>query len=148
LDGAVGAQIYNQFERALSLSRWMENSSGGARERWRSAENPGNGRYNRAGSLTLSSNIGTNTRYMWDADFLRIRNVTLGITIPQKISNRINVKNAHFFATCQNLHIFTKYPGFGNPQGSTTGDSATNNGYDEGAYPLARNISLGLNLTF
>lgn len=148
MDGQVGGKVYRSQELALSLSRWLENGSKESIGRWRSPDNPGNGRYHRAGTTNLSSNISANTRYLYNADFLRITNITLGYTLPQRIAEKFSVQNLRVYVTTQNLHIFSNIGGFNNPQASTTGDSSTNNGTDAGAYPLARNISFGLNLTF
>lgn len=148
IDGQVGGKIYRSGELSLSLSRWLENGSRESLGRWRSEENPGNGRYHRAGTKNLSSNIQGSTRYLYDADFLRIRNVTLGYTLPAEWVKKISIQRARIFITTQNLHIFSDVGGFNNPQASTTGDYSTNNGVDAGAYPLARNVSFGLNLTF
>lgn len=148
LDGQVGGKVYRGNELALSLSRWLENGSKESTGRWRSEADPGNGRYHRAGTKNLSSDIKTSTRYLYDADFLRIANVTLGYTLPDRIAKKLAMQKARIFVTGQNLHIFSAIGGFNNPQASTTGDLSTNNGVDNGAYPLARNISFGLNFTF
>lgn len=154
IDGQVGGYVYRREERALSLSRALENSSKEAVGRWRSVENPGNGRYHKAGTTNLSSNIGDNTRYLYKTDYLRIRTVTMGYTLPRHISEKLFLQQARVYVTANNLHIFTGVGGFNNPHGSTISEDAsiadgkTNWGYNEGAYPLARTIAFGFNLTF
>lgn len=157
LDGSYGAEVYRSQELPLSLSRWLENGSKESLGRWRSPADPGNGRYHRAGTLNLSSDISANTRYLADGDFLRIRNVTFGYNIPAKILDKLKLQRLRAYVTGQNLYTFTKFKGFGNPQGNGAaastqgngaGDNATNNGVESGTYPLARNISFGINLTF
>lgn len=148
LDGQYGAVIVNQFERAISLNRHLENTIERiALNRWKSEEDPGDGKTPRAGSTSLSSNITNNSRYVFDSDFVRVRNISLGYTVPSSVLKRINISGLRVFVTMTNVHTFTSYPGF-NPEGSTNGDSATNNGYDIGSYPLARNTSVGVNLSF
>jgi hypothetical protein len=148
LDGTHGSEIFRSQELALSLSRWLENGSKESLGRWRSEADPGNGRYHRAGSANLSSNITSSTRYLYDGSFLRIRNVTLGYSLPTKGLNKLGIQRLRMYVAGQNLFMFSKVEGFGNPQGNSSGDNATNNGVETGTYPLARNISLGLNLTF
>ncbi len=148
LDGSYGAKVYRSQELPLSLSRWLENGSRESLGRWRSESDPGNGRYHRAGTLNLSSNISSNTRYLSDGSFLRIRNVSLGYNIPLSLLSKWKIQRLRVFGTGQNLFTFTAFKGFGNPQGNGAGDNATNNGVESGTYPLARNISLGINLTF
>ncbi|OQP38916.1 hypothetical protein A4H97_18280 [Niastella yeongjuensis] len=148
LDGSYGAEVYRSQELPLSLSRWLENGSKESMGRWKSATDPGNGRYHRAGTLNLSSDISANTRYLADGDFLRIRNVTFGYNVPAKLLNKLKLQRVRAYVTGQNIYTFTKFKGFGNPQGNGGGDNATNNGVETGTYPLARNISVGVNLTF
>ena len=150
LDGQVGGYIYRREERALSLSRALENSSKDAVDRWRSESNPGNGRYHKAGTTTMGNSIGDNTRYLFEADYLRISNITLGYTVPRHITDKLNLQRARVYVTTNNLHIFTNVGGFNNPHGSSINEGSTdrNWGYNEGAYPLSRTISFGLNLTF
>ncbi|WP_168196303.1 TonB-dependent receptor [Echinicola soli] len=148
IDGSHGAEVYRSQELALSLSRWLENGSKESMGRWRSESDPGNGRYHRAGTTNLSSNIAPSTRYLENGSFLRVRNVTLGYQLPPVLLDKIQVQQLRLYVTGQNLHTFSKFGGFGNPQGNGAGDNATNNGVESGTYPLARNISFGVNLTF
>ena len=148
LDGSYGGQIVNSWELGLALNRYLENTvTRVAENRWRSAENPGNGYSHKAGTNNLSSDIISSTRYVFDSDYLRIRNITLGYSLPNALSHRLMVESLRVYFTVENLYTFTNYPGW-NPEGSTNGDSATSNGQDTGAYPLSRNFSFGLNLSF
>lgn len=147
LDGVIGGKMINAMERPVSLNRNLENATAQAKDRWRSESDPGSGYSHRAGTKNLGTNIGPNTRFLYDADFLRIRNITLGYTLPAKLSGKIGVQNLRVFCSALNLHTFTDFPGY-NPEGNYNGDSATNNGVDQGSYPVARNISFGLNVNF
>lgn len=148
LDGSQGGEVYRSQELALSLSRWLENGSAESAGRWRSETDPGNGRYHRAGTTNLSSDIASSTRYLYDGSFLRIRNITLGYSLSGKLLQRLKLQRLRVFATGQNIFTFTSVGGFENPQGNGAGDNATNNGVESGTYPISRNISFGLNLTF
>lgn len=148
LDGTYGAEVYRSQERPLSLGRWLENGSKESLGRWKSEADPGNGRYHRAGTTNLSSDIAASTRYLYDGSFLRIRNITFGYTLPDRMLKKLKIQRLRIFATGQNLYTFTDYNGFGNPQGNGAGDNATNNGVETGTYPISRNISFGLNLSF
>jgi len=148
LDGSQGAEVFRSQELALSLSRWLENGSAESAGRWRSEADPGNGRYHRAGTTNLSSDISSSTRYLYDGSFLRIRNITLGYTLPSRLLQRLKIQRFRLFATGQNIYTFTSVGGFQNPQGNGAGNNATNNGVETGTYPISRNVSLGVNLTF
>lgn len=78
---------------------------------------------------------------VYDASFLSLREVKLGYNIPEKILDYIGFNSVKIYLAGQNLHYFTKYPGF-NPEYST-GSS-----YDDNTYPLARKIVLGINVGF
>lgn len=148
IDGSYGGFVVNQFERAISLDRYLENTIKRiAINRWQSEENPGDGRTPIAGSKYLSTDITTNDRYVFETSFLRIRNVSLGYNIPKPVLKKVRLQSARIFLTVSNLHTFTKYPGL-NPEGNTNGDNATNNGYDLGSYPVARISTFGFNLNF
>ena len=115
--------------------------------RWKSESEPGSGYYHKAGTKALGSNIQASDRYLYDASFLRIRNLTFGYNIPAAVTKKYGIQNLRFFLVAQNLYTFTKYPGY-NPEANKYGDNAIRNGVDEGSYPLARNFSLGINVSF
>src|SRR5690606_33399032 len=101
LDGSYGAKVYRSQELPLSLSRWLENGSRESLGRWRSESEPGNGRYHRAGTLNLSSNLASSTRYLSDGSFLRIRNVSLGYSLPAGLLSKWNVQRLRVYGTVQ-----------------------------------------------
>lgn len=148
IDGQVGGKVIYAAARAFSLNRWDDNvlkESGLGR--WQSPENPGNGKSHKAGTNNLGSNIQPSTRYLYDADFLRIRNVALGYTLPTQICRYIGLQRVRFSANVQNLVTFDKYPGY-SVEANYNGNSATNNGVDFGGYPIARVMTFGINATF
>ena len=73
------------------------------------------------------------------ADFLCIREITLGYNIPERISNKIGLKRLKTYIACNNLHYFTKYPGY-SPE---VGGEIRHNG---GKYPTFRTVVFGLNI--
>ncbi len=98
-----------------------------------------------AGGVTIGNNL--TDRVVFDGSFLRVRNVTLGYTIPTALLNRIKLQSARVFATGQNLFTFTNYIWY-NPEASLNGDSAYQPGVDQGTYPANRTITVGLNIGF
>jgi TonB-linked SusC/RagA family outer membrane protein len=73
--------------------------------------------------------------YLRDASFIRLKNITLGYTLP--ITNILNtIQTARLFIDVQNLAVFTKYEGF-DPE------------YNEvNPYPQALSTTFGVNITF
>lgn len=78
--------------------------------------------------------------------YVNIQNIVLGYTLPSQIATRANISNLRMYLSVQNAFFFTKYPGY-NPEVNYQGNSALSQGIDRGAYPLARTVSLGINLS-
>ncbi|MEI3074318.1 MAG: SusC/RagA family TonB-linked outer membrane protein [Phocaeicola vulgatus] len=148
IDGQCGGNVIYAAARAFSLNRYDDNVlAESGLGRWKSSTDPGNGRSHKAGTNNLGSNIGPSTRYLYDADFLRIRNVSLGYTLPKKFCKIIGIENMRISANVQNLWTFDKYPGY-SVEANYEGNSATNNGVDFGGYPISRTFTFGLNFNF
>ena len=91
-----------------------------------------------------------NSRFVADASFFNIRNVTLGYTF-DGVNKFFN--SARLYASVQNAYIFTKYWGGPNPEISTQnngqGDGGNlSSGVDLSGYPVPRTYTIGINLNF
>ncbi len=84
--------------------------------------------------------------YLEDGSFLRLNTITLGYTLPQRLSRKVFISKARFYTTLNNLHTFTSYTGY-DPEVSATSSSLTK-GIDSSAYPRAKSVVFGVNLTF
>jgi TonB-linked SusC/RagA family outer membrane protein len=83
---------------------------------------------------------GLSSRFLFDGDYLKVKNVTIGYTMPTTILERFNVKQARIYASGANLLTLTSLKGL-DPSQSFSG--INNNEYT----PL-RTITLGVNLKF
>jgi TonB-dependent starch-binding outer membrane protein SusC len=85
-----------------------------------------------------------------DADFLRLKAITLGYSLPAKITSFIKVQKIRLYVTSENLLTFTKYPGMEVEIGGTPlGNDGTNPiGVDHGIYPLSKTFIGGINILF
>lgn len=81
-----------------------------------------------------------------DASFLRLSNLSLGYTVPSRLTRRIHIDRLRFYFTASNLFVITKYSGY-DPEVSTVSNSLTP-GIDFGGYPRSRSYVFGLNLSF
>ncbi len=81
-------------------------------------------------------------RYVEDGSFTRIRNVTLGYTVPNDVFNDYFSK-LRIYLSGQNVYTFTNYSGL-DPELRLDGDQ----GIDRGAYPQPRSFLLGLQVSF
>jgi hypothetical protein len=61
--------------------------------------------------------------------------------------NKLFVKSARIYVTAQNPFLITKYTGY-NPEANIMGSDPTTPGVDQGTYPTARTIILGINFGF
>lgn len=95
--------------------------------------------------------IGTSTNNtdlrIYDATFLRIKNITLSYTIPKTLLERIKIKGIKVYFSADNLKTFTSYPG-ANPETNTGGNNNTQMGVDYSTYPVSKRYTLGANITF
>lgn len=150
IQGVEGNEILNLTSRHLKNGEGNFNSYAIFNERWRSASEPGNGNIPRADRLT--GNHGNNNRpssfQVEDGSFVRLRNVTLGYTLPVQdsfIGNSFD--KARIYLTGTNLVTITDYLGY-NPEVSSISTNSLTPGEDYGAYPLTTSITIGVNLNF
>jgi TonB-linked SusC/RagA family outer membrane protein len=113
--------------------------------RW-TPENP-DAEYPRIGANTGS--IGSNyvDTMLEDASYLRLSNVTLSYSLPERFIGRRGLRETRVYVTGANLHTWTKYSGY-NPDVSSMGVGNVNRGVDVGAYPLARTLTIGINVGY
>lgn len=82
-----------------------------------------------------------------DASFLRINNITLGYTVPQKIAKKCRLQSLRIYATAYNLYTWTNYSGF-DPEVSSLRSNPLTPGVDYSAYPKSFSMIFGINITF
>lgn len=96
-----------------------------------------------------NQNIRTSDRYVEDGSYLRIKNITLGYTLPKSWLKYVGLENVRVYCNLQNIATITGYKGYDPEVGASTADS---NGYtyglDNGRYPSPAVYSFGLNVTF
>ena len=79
-------------------------------------------------------------RFLIDASYFNIRNITLGYTFPKKWMQKLQVENARIYVVADNVALFSKRKGM-DPRQYISGQSQAN-------YSAIRTISAGLSLTF
>ncbi|MDW7694895.1 TonB-dependent receptor [Flammeovirgaceae bacterium SG7u.111] len=96
---------------------------------------------------------GNNTRsyrggsayFMEKGDFIRLRNIALGYTIPKKIANKAGIRNVRIYVQAQNPITITDYTGFDPEVG---GNGLSTRGIDQGRYPMSSQYKGGLQFQF
>ncbi|PWJ55001.1 TonB-linked SusC/RagA family outer membrane protein [Dyadobacter jejuensis] len=80
-----------------------------------------------------------------DGSFIRLRNVSLGYTLPKALANKIKTKSLRVYLAAQNPLTITKYTGFDPEVG---GDGLQSRGIDRGNYPMSSQYRVGFELNF
>lgn len=84
------------------------------------------------------------SRWLENGSYLRVKNITLGYTLPRSILNRAKISSLRAYITGYNLFTSTKYTGY-DPEASSGVD--TFGGIDLATYPSQKSITIGLNIT-
>ena len=112
----------------------------------------GEGSSNTVPTLGDSKNWVCSDMYIQNGSYLRLKNITLGYTLPRNLTSRIGVSRLRIYARAENLLTWTKYWGFDPEIGAGwDNDSQKHNtqytGVDYGVYPQARTYTLGVNIS-
>ncbi|MGC9342236.1 MAG: SusC/RagA family TonB-linked outer membrane protein, partial [Bacteroidales bacterium] len=82
--------------------------------------------------------------FVFDGSFVRLRNISIGYSLPNPVTDFLNIKNLRVYVSSENLFTITSYPGY-DPE---IGGGVFSNGIDQGIYPQARTFLTGINITF
>lgn len=141
LQGRVGGDLLSigsrGWNRATNDPRWLYMEQWLTKAYW-SEEEPGDGKVPAFFSAVTSQ---YDTNWLYDATYLRIKNIALGYNIPikNKVFNKLRI-----YTSCDNVYMWDNYyPGF-SPEAATQDNASS----DWGAYPQARTFSFGINATF
>jgi TonB-dependent starch-binding outer membrane protein SusC len=136
---ALGHQIFSATRRSDLI---YANYTTDILDRWY-----GEGTSNSMPRVTLSDPNGSWKRpsdfYVKDADFVRLKNITLGYTLPANLVSKIGLQRLRIYATAENLLTFSKYDGMT----VEVGGGALDLGIDHGVYPESRSFIGGINIT-
>jgi TonB-linked SusC/RagA family outer membrane protein len=154
LSGIAGVQVINGIKGTTHMEGTGHNATTAILDRWRK---PGDvAKLPRAGqNLDASRNLRPSDWSMEDGAYMRLRNITLGYSVPQNIVNRMTgtniFTNIRIYAAAQNLFTITKYSGY-DPELSTQSGASSQyifaRGIDDGSLPQPRTIMAGIQLGF
>lgn len=80
---------------------------------------------------------------LFDASYFRVKNVTIGYTLPKKLTKKVNISALRAFVSADNVLIFSQQKGV-DPTFSTIGGKEV----DTFIYPQMQTLTIGLNLDF
>lgn len=86
------------------------------------------------------------SRFIEDGSFLRLKNITLGYTFPNKWTRKAYISRLRVYGTAQNLFCLTKYSGY-DPEVNMK-SSPLMPGFDWGAYPKSKVFTFGVEVQF
>ena len=139
IQGVAGVDVFNanlsnRFGNENYTKDFIDN-------RWNGA-----GTSNTYASASLASGLNNapNSFYVEKGDYIRLRNIQLGYSLPQSIMTKWKMQKLRVFVNAQNAANFFGYKGFSPEVGGTP----TNAGIDTNVYPLYATYNFGVNLTF
>lgn len=88
--------------------------------------------YPRLGGTNMSSN----ENFEFKGDYLKLKNIQLGYTIPKRLTERVKIDKCRFYISADNVLTLTQYPGMDPEIGASVG------------YPLMKQYAAGMQLTF
>ena len=138
LQGVAGVDVFDATYRQDIVSG---NSPSWMLDRW-----SGEGTSNRVPRLALgdSKNWVCSDLYVQDGSYLRLKNISLGYTLPRSLTQKAKISRLRMYVMAENLFTWTKYWGY-DPE---IGSGSTSLGVDYGVYPQARTWTVGFNLSF
>ncbi len=146
--GAFGQKIFSQINYDIEgYYRGFNLTKRYYKEHW--TETNHSNTQPRASWSGKTNNVKASTRFLEDGSYVRLKNVQLGYNF--KMKENCPVSSCRLYVAGSNLLTFTKYSGLDpemtvSTNSSSEGDRA--NGIDWGTYPVARSVTLGLNITF
>lgn len=96
-----------------------------------------NAKYPRITQNTQNNSIRTTSDYyLFNGDYLKVKNLTLGYTLPKRLTNKINAEKIRLYVSGENLLTFTSFPGVDPEQGT------------QPRYQPAKHYAIGINVSF
>jgi hypothetical protein len=117
------------------LDRWTPENRNGSVPRIVYGDNVSNG-----SALPISENVEK-------ADFVRLKNVSLGYSLDQRLLEKLKISSARIYGQIQNAFIITGYSGI-DPEISSNGNTPGAPGVDRNSVGQARTFTIGVHLGF
>ena len=95
--------------------------------------------------MNSNKNQYTQTRYLQNGAYARLKNIQLGYTLPKYLTSRIGLQKVYLYVSAENLLTISSLPDSFDPETAYSNYSEANTGK---AYPLQKTVSFGLNVSF
>jgi TonB-linked SusC/RagA family outer membrane protein len=135
INAQTGGNLYSVIGRSIDKPGvgYLYNHLANWNNRWKSEAEPGDGH---TPSITANNPSLLDSRWLYSSDYLRVKNITLGYTLPK---NRFT-SSARLYLALENAYIWHSYTGGFSPEALQAG------GFDNGSYPQAKVYTVGFNV--
>lgn len=153
LTGAFGHVVYNSHAYLTERNYGFENFSTNLLDAFHPQDNP-DSNFPRLNPNDTNDNWNSRTtsdRYIEDGDYVKIRNLEIGYTLPNNLAGKLQMRSARIFIRGQNLYTFTGYSGADPEVGASPvvgSFTAFTQGLDRDTAPQARSYQIGVNFEF
>jgi TonB-linked SusC/RagA family outer membrane protein len=141
--GSEGNQVLNYT--LMELASGNNNATTEVLDAWTPTNTDTNVPANAARTKRVTS------RFVYDASYIRLKNISIGYSLNEKIVSKMGLSKVRFYISAQNIWTITDYPG-SDPETSYLNDtnarSNTNLGLEYGSYPNVRTFTFGFNVKF
>ncbi|MFW6330341.1 MAG: SusC/RagA family TonB-linked outer membrane protein [Gemmatimonadota bacterium] len=144
LQFSQGNEIYNGTRTYTDqFGGYFDNNSARALDRW-TPENTDTDQP-RAIWYDMPNNSRTSDRFIEDGSYTRLKNLVLGYTLPESVTEGFGFNQLRVYVQGQNLVTWTDYSGF-DPEVNYAGDTDVTRGTDFYTLPQARTLSFGVDI--
>ena len=149
IQGQFRNKVFNYTRSALQDLTGNSNNSKSTLNRYIDSTNVGDGITPRAsaGASAATNGLLYSSRWIEDGSFLRVRNITIGYTLPESVLKNSKISSVRIYLGIQNAFTFTNYKGF-DPEMNSNSTQLLYPGYDVGTFPQYRTYLAGLNVSF
>lgn len=132
-DGAYSDYNMQSHDNGLGWTRWEQEGD--------IATHP---------KLVLNGNKASNSissRYLEDGSFFRLRNITIGYTLPKSLTDKLSMQSARVFVSADNIFTLTKFSGM-DPEVRLESSAYELAGTYSTNYPVPMSITAGIDVKF
>ncbi|GAB4028687.1 SusC/RagA family TonB-linked outer membrane protein [Spirosoma gilvum] len=147
----LGFSVYYGTNAGLHDQRFWNNATDVLTDAWQKEGDTGK----KYAKPVFNDNTSNGSAFPLDinvfkGDFLKVRSVTFGYTLPNSLLSKVKMSNLRLYVSGQNLAVLTKYPG-PDPEVSSNGSTTSGNsaqGVDRNTIGNARTITFGIRAGF
>lgn len=160
--GAIGGKVYNYIDELnanpYNMTGQLVKNADFARlglydpEAGRTLDNmyvinAGQAKVQRVTASDANTNNRVSDRFVEDGSYVRLKNLSIGYSLPQSLLSRLNISQLRVYATFQNLFTITGYKGY-DPEIGAYNQDVKLRGIDFARYPSQRIYTVGLSISY